>query len=225
MHPHIESFLPVVRTAFPQIPIKIVTNGILLKSKDETFWHTCRTYNIEIVVTIYPGMEQNFEIVKDKAESFGITIYPYGLEGKLSKWRLGQYLITFIKRFIDLKTSCHIPLDLEGKQSPQKNFKKCYHANNCLQLRCGRLYTCPTIPNVHIFNKYFKKSLPVTEQDSIDIHTAQSAEEILEFLSGPVPFCRFCHVEKRSYGYPWQQSKKDISEWVITPTVKSRKLT
>jgi hypothetical protein len=55
--------------------------------------------------------------------------------------------------------------------------------------------------------------LPISDRDSIDIYKAQSAQEIFEFLSKPIPFCKFCYVEKRSFGHKWERSQKDIREW------------
>jgi hypothetical protein len=34
-------------------------------------------------------------------------------------------------------------------------------------------------------------------------------------LCQPIPFCRFCLVEKRTFGHPWQRSEKNIKEWTV----------
>jgi hypothetical protein len=66
----------------------------------------------------------------------------------------------------------------------------------------------------HIFNKYFPEhALPDSEKDSINIYAAKNAAEILDFLSRPIPFCRFCRLDKRSDSNIRQRSKKDIAEW------------
>ena len=46
----------------------------------------------------------------------------------------------------------------------------------------------------------------------IDIFKAKNKDEILEFMSRPIPFCRFCDVLRRKAGYKWETSEKDISE-------------
>jgi molybdenum cofactor biosynthesis enzyme MoaA len=38
LHPELERFFPAARTAFPSAKIKIVTNGILLSKKEDSFW-------------------------------------------------------------------------------------------------------------------------------------------------------------------------------------------
>ncbi|MDR1649688.1 MAG: radical SAM protein [Synergistaceae bacterium] len=196
LHPELERFFPIARKAFPSAAIRIVTNGILLRKKDEMFWRECAAQNIDIAVTVYPDMEKQFEAAQDKGRSFGVKVYPFNsLE--------------------TAKTSLHYPLDLSGGQSPSSNFVKCRQAI-AISLREGRLYPCCIRPHLHIFNKYFPAyALPDSEKDSIDIYAAKSVAEILDFLSRPIPFCRFCRIDKRSDSNMWQQSKKDIEEWSL----------
>ena len=49
--------------------------------------------------------------------------------------------------------------------------------------------------------------------DYIDIYKAKDKKEILEFLSKPVPFCRYCNVDNRKYSFDFEKSNKDINEW------------
>ena len=39
--------------------------------------------------------------------------------------------------------------------------------------------------------------------------------KILEFLAKPIPFCRYCMVDKVKRGLLWETSKKDIKEWTL----------
>jgi uncharacterized Fe-S cluster-containing radical SAM superfamily protein len=196
LHPDLEKFFPVVRTAFPFANITIVTNGILLGKKDDSFWRECSAQNIGISVTVYPDMEKQFETSYDRGRSYGV---------KMSSFN----------NLETAKTSFHYPLDLSGEQSQSLNFMQCSNAE-CITLREGRLYPCCIRPHLHIFNKHFPEhALPESEQDSIDIYAAKSAAEILDFLSRPIPFCRFCFIDKRSDTASWQRSKKDIKEWSL----------
>ena len=114
---------------------------------------------------------------------------------------------------VNQKTSYFIPLDLKGKQDIISNFEKCFHANNCIMLKEGRMYTCTVAANIEHFNKFYNQNLQLTEFDSIDIHKAKSFSDIVEFLAKPIPFCRYCNVQGREFGHTWGQSKKEISEW------------
>ncbi|GHV86054.1 hypothetical protein AGMMS50230_16620 [Spirochaetia bacterium] len=107
----------------------------------------------------------------------------------------------------------HYPLDLKGQQNIAENFKYCGFANSCITLRDGRLYTCASAAHIKFFNDYFKTGLSVTEDDSIDIYKAKNAEEILNFLAAPIPFCRYCNVRGRTKGHKWNISRKDLAEW------------
>jgi hypothetical protein len=196
LHPELEKFFPIARAAFPFANIRIVTNGILLNDKNDLFWRECSAQNVEISVTVYPNMRKQFETAQSKGRAFGVKVSSFNsLE--------------------TAKTSHHYPLDLSGGQASSSNFVKCSHAI-AVSLREGRLYPCCVRPHLHIFNKYFPEhALPDSQKDSIDIHAAKSASEILDFLSRPIPFCRFCLVDGCSDLAVWQQSKKSIKEWSL----------
>jgi hypothetical protein len=55
----------------------------------------------------------------------------------------------------------------------------------------------------------------LSERDGIDIYKAQDYDEVLAFLAKPIPFCKFCAVDKRRYNLEWGLSKKDMCEWVF----------
>ena len=69
-------------------------------------------------------------------------------------------------------------------------------------------------PNIIHFNTYFGENLEVDKKDGIDIYDVQSKEDILNFLSKPIPFCRYCAVERRTYDNLWEYSKQKIEEWI-----------
>ena len=89
------------------------------------------------------------------------------------------------------------------------------HANSFCFLSKGKLFTCTVAPNIRHFNKFFNKNIPITDADYIDIYEAQNKEEVMLFLSRPIPLCKYCYVKKRTSGHPWQRSKKDIKEWTV----------
>ncbi|MDR1741720.1 MAG: hypothetical protein LBR38_07775 [Synergistaceae bacterium] len=197
LHPKVEEFFTAAREAFPdasKAPVELVTNGLLLNGKDDGFWRSCSENKIAVVVTVYPCMEEQFRRAKAKGASFGVEVRPFSdFEGA------------------DQKRFYHFGIDLEGKGSAMLNFAYCHSGNECIVLRNGRLYTCTSAAYVHLFNKYFEKSVPVTDKDSIDIYTAGNGREILRFLARPIPFCRFCKIDECAA--PWRISKREISEW------------
>ena len=196
LHPQAKDFFYIARKYFPKTRIRVVSNGVLLLKQNEDFWKSCKENNIVFEITKYP-INLNFDKMKEVAKSCGVTFEFRDETGELQK------------------TSYHIPLDLAGRQDARKNFMKCFHSNVTIFLKKGRLYTCTVAANIGHFNKYFNMDLQVSAADSIDIYKAQSAQEIFAFLSKQIPFCRYCYVDKRSFGIPWKRSHKDIKEWTV----------
>lgn len=196
LHPQVNDFLYVARKYFPRTKLQLVTNGILLLKQTEDFWKACRNNDIIIVHTKYPIM-LDFDKIGEVAKKHDVKFEHYGNSGAV------------------LKTQYHIPLDLEGRQDARTNFMKCFHANYCCFLAKGRLFTCTVAPNIRHFNKFFNKNIPLTNADYLDIYEARNEEQIMHFLSRPIPFCKYCYVEKRTFEHEWQKSRKDIEEWTI----------
>jgi hypothetical protein len=110
----------------------------------------------------------------------------------------------------------HIPYDLSGcagGMSGDWNYHNCFQARNCAELKNGRIYPCTPAPAVEHLNKYFGTNIPLTPADSIDIYKSRSYKEILDFVSNPIPLCKYCNIKGRTFGHPWKGSAKDISEW------------
>ncbi len=196
LNKQINEFMCIARKHFPHTRIEIVTNGILLSTKKGDFWNCCREQNITIVITKYP-LEINYDKIQDIANSYNVGVELYGNTGEA------------------IKTSYHIPLDVEGKQNPIENFLNCFHANNCVMLKQGKIYPCTVAPNIEHFNKYFGYNIPLGPNDGLDIYKANSEKEILDYLSRPMEFCKYCAVKNRTFGHPWSQSNKNISEWSL----------
>jgi MoaA/NifB/PqqE/SkfB family radical SAM enzyme len=193
LHPHIIDILDITRTYFKNSHIIILTNGVLLLKQSKEFWESCKKNNIGINISSYPIIIDRASI-EHLAKTHNVVLEYVGGQVK-EMWR--------------------IPFDINGKQDIDFNIKKCFRFNKCIFLQDGKLYTCPMIPCIKHFNKYFNKNLEVTERDYIDIYKARSIREILKFLCKPVPFCRYCNFKEAiTGGIKWSFSKKDISEWV-----------
>ena len=195
LNPDVLKYLEVTRECCPKTKIRLVTNGILLTQQDENFWLTLKRLNIFVEYTKY-DINLDYEKLDSIIAKYEVPIDVYGYNKNA------------------VKKSYKIPLDLQGNQNIVDNFLNCFHANHCIALKDGRLYTCTVAPSIENFNKYFGYDLPLTDRDGIDIHKAQSMQEILEFLAKPIPFCKYCNVNGRSFGHDWGISKKEISEWI-----------
>lgn len=195
LHPQVTSFIAIARNYFPTVPIKLVTNGVLLIRQPEAFWESCRTHHIEIVVTKYP-VKIDHDKIEQHVKAQGVMFSFYGNTRAIPK------------------TMMCAPLDLSGKQDARDSFLRCNSANRCIAMDNGRIYTCSLIPYVKYFNAQFDKKLHVTEKDYIDIHKAKSIDEILAFVSRPMPFCRYCNRKGIIWDIGFGISRKEISEWI-----------
>jgi MoaA/NifB/PqqE/SkfB family radical SAM enzyme len=194
LHPQITSIFDIINLNFDSYTAAVVTNGILLNKQSPIFWESCRKNAIEIIITKYP-INLNFDFLKDIAEKYGV---------KIKFWGNTETTIQTMQR---------VPLDLKGKQNYIRSFKICSISNGCITLKEGKLFTCSLVPHINHFNEYFNQNLQVTKDDYIDIDKAKNIKEILEFLSKPIPFCRYCNIGKKTGFIKWSISKKDIKEW------------
>jgi hypothetical protein len=188
LHPQFEELIAIARSRFPRSSLKIVTNGTLLLKQSQSFWNCCKSNGAYIAITHYP-IKLDIKSIKAAMERYGVVLRYTG----------------------DMQPWSKMTFDLNGNGDPRENYKKCYVSLQCPELQDGKIATCQTILKMRYFNNYFRKNLEVTDADTIDIYQAQSMDEILEFISKPAPFCKYCIVK-----WPpikWGVSKKDISEW------------
>jgi len=195
LHPDLLKILDIARKYFCKASsIHIMTNGILLDKQSHEFWASCKKNNVKVTITKYP-IKLPFEKIERTGKEHGVVI---------------EY--TDNKQAV--KTSNKYTINMIGDAESIKSFGSCYKANNCTVLDYGKIYPCSTVSRVKYFNKYFKADLKVCDKDCIDIYKVNGLDEILEFLCKPVPFCRYCDVDKWEYGFDWAVSRKNISEWV-----------
>lgn len=190
----VAQYMIISRKIFPYIKIKLLTNGLLLPKMNAEFWKVCRENNIELEATKYPIKFDYKEVVKvTQRENVKFDFY-------------GR------SKYVQ-KTQYSLPLDFEGLQDKEKSFNNCHMARACFTLNNGKLFTCPYASSINRFNEYFKQNMEVCEDDYVDIYKETDVNLALEKLSRPIPFCRYCNVEKRTYGNKWKISKKSIDEW------------
>lgn len=196
LHPDLASFLKTARRCFPQAVIDVTTNGLLLPRMGEIFWDICHKERIVVRPTKYPEESIDYDAAEKLAAQYGV-----------------EY------RYIDntdqtVKTLTKYPLDLKGLQDPRRSFMMCHRANACIYLQHGRLFTCTVAPTIRHLNRHFGTRFEEAPEDSIDIYQTASADEILDHLAHPIPFCRYCMPECAQEGQPWRHSKGELSEWV-----------
>ena len=194
LHDKIVDFINIIHKHCPTSGIKIFTNGILLPKMKEEFWTVCKNHKVILEITRYP-IQFDYTLVEEIASEKGVSIEYFG-------------------GGIEIKTSMYKPIDLDGKQDKYSSFMGCYMANGeCVDYKNGKLYPCTFAANLHIFNKYYGINIGENEKNYFDVFKNESAEELFDFLSNPIPACKFCKIKEWTDGYMWQTSRKDIKEW------------
>ena len=192
IHPNIVSFFEVTRKYIKSGELGIITNGILLQKQEPFFWESCKKNEVKIYISPYP-IKLDKERISEMSKKYSVDTR-FVTEGSR---------IFFRKR----------PLNIDGNYDIVKNFRKCI-VSDCWTLFEGKFFACQTAAYIGWFNEHFGQKFETTEKDYIDIHSAKSKDEILDFLCKPLPFCRYCNIDATIFGIPWGLTKKEISEWL-----------
>ena len=196
IHPDLIRFIEITRQLFPKCTIYLFTNGLLLNRLSCEFWQACKDNDITLQLTTYP-ININVKAIEEKACNYGVKL---------------QVFAEVANRLRGVKHSTKHPFDLEGKREKYE-FICCYHLNETITLRDGKLYTCSIRPYANYFNDAFNQKLVLSEEDGIDIHSANNYEEIAEFVARRIPFCNYCDIKNRKV-FKWARSKKTICEYI-----------
>lgn len=194
LHPQVNEFITATRKYFPIGEIKILTNGILLPTINDSFWEVCHKTGTTVYYTKYP-IKLDMKTIRKKAEKYEVELEIFNMED-------------------NIKQLVHEPLDLEGGQNAIKNFYDCYRSNTCITLKHGKIYTCLKAAHMHLFNEYFNEHIPLDERNSINIYEAKTGQEILEFLVKPIPMCAYCDRKNITTGHMWEISGKEKNEYI-----------
>lgn len=194
LNKNIKSYIKIARENFNNSHIFIITNGLLLNEMQEDFYKTCADYKITIQYSIYPLYKKypNLEKAQKKAQKFNIN-----LKGR---WRKKKYKFSLVQ------------LSTKKLNDKSVKYKECKNKIHYAQLDNGRLYPCPTIPGINIFNNYFKENaIPQSDNDYIDIYKIKTLQEIFDFLKTPKEACKYCNYGSKQA--IWRPSERKISEW------------
>jgi hypothetical protein len=201
LHENVNKFAEITRRLFPKCTIYFFTNGLLLLKSEKfaqgNFWRCCKDNDVTIQLTEYP-IGLNVQAIEDKANEYGVKLQVFGEVADKVRGKT--------------KRSTKHPFDLAGNVA-KSQYVSCYHFNETITLRKGRLYTCSIIPNAHYFNDEFGQNLEISDENSLDIHQAKSYEEIAEFITRRVPFCDYCDIEHR-HTLNWSRSNRQMEEYV-----------
>ncbi len=164
LHPKLDEFIRITRSAFPASRINVMTNGVLVSRMPESFWDAMRESGAWLLCDDYP--------VGATKEDITAVVEAHGV---LLEWTDPR------EEFFKL------PIDLSGSQDEAVSFRRCRGVMNCPVLRDGRIYPCAYTAFVDIFIKKFgTEGLEAGESDSISIDRGPLRDLGLSQQPGPV---------------------------------------
>ena len=186
LHPDCVAFLRIVRAAFPNCRLALVTNGLLLAKQSASFWDVCRETHALISLSVYPPVKPQVQALADLCREEGVP-----LECVESG--------TFIARYVP-----------EGNVDVRKSFRHCRGSwFFCPILREGRVYRCAMGCYADYWKRAANAELPVEE--GIELESA-TGPEILDYLMRPMSTCAYCSPTAREFA--WRNGAPKLEDWV-----------
>lgn len=195
LNPNMVQIMQIARKTIPNNDIVINTNGILLTKMNSDFWIACKNNYISIVISSYP-INLDVNKISQIAKKYEVNIFSansvYNEGGKL---------------FYSHK------YDMSGKQDINEAHEKC-HTKTCTTLIDGKIYRCSQIPYSKLLEKAFNVHFSISSQDFLVLDKINNVQEILDFISHPSPFCRYC-ATKENHQMQWKISERKREEWIL----------
>ncbi len=189
LHPDVIKFIKKSREILPKTDIRIVSNGILIKTMPDEFWTECKNNNITIDISQYPPMQEKIPCIIEYIEQKGCKV---GFINPISKFWL--------------------TLNKDGSSDIKQAFDDCQEFRNCLTLYNQKIYKCPIGAYIHKYNNHFQESIP----EEPGISTEKTAKEIVNYINVPMETCRYCSMPENKWdNCYWEVSKKEKDEWFI----------
>ena len=180
LHPNVIEAAKIVRVAFPNSKIRIVTNGILLP-KFEGLGALAKL-NVGVDWTKYPpvaGLEMDIRRICCDA-GVDLRITDNG---------------AFIAR-----------LNTDGSEGILKAFIWCRERMYCPLLDVGRVYPCAPARFAQTYNRVAGTN--IHREEGLDIHIS-SAKDIMLYLMRPSFSCRYCAASARTFTWKVCEGPED----------------
>ena len=186
LHPDCPRFLHVVRDAFPNTRLELVTNGLLLAGQPEQFWSACRETDTIISLSVYPPLRGRTDGIFAKCRAERVSI-----EAKDSS--------TFMTHYVP-----------DGSVDVREAFRHCRgKAFFCPILREGRIYNCAMGCYAQYWNRVAPTPFPAEEGMAL---AGATGAEILLYLMNPIPTCAHCSPTAREFA--WRNGAPRLEDWI-----------
>jgi len=193
LNPELGKYLNFVRQVYPYSLIKVITNGILVKSISEDLLEIIRANNIHITVTYYP-------CILEKIDSICSFLKENGIMHDISP----------------MTTRFQKIYDFQGRGDADYNYETCYWKSGCATLKEGKIAACFVPFVLPIASQVF--SFDYQQSGLTDLYEeGLTASKIRERLETAFDTCRFCAHRGvfDHWGLIKDKNHPDIKEWCI----------
>lgn len=194
LHPNYLKLLKILRNIYNDIPVGIMSNGygVLAKRNDEYFWEFIRENKIVWRITTY---DVSPEIYLDLFQK-------NGCEDLLS--------LVINNQFLNIAVLTERPQEIT-----KAKYNICGWERLNIFVRNNRIWKCPIVEYIDLFNCYFQKNFTISKDDYLNIDNLLTRKKIIEFNDCPSSFCRYCDMAQRhKKTFTVTSSEKKITEWM-----------
>jgi len=190
LYPQLPEAMSILRRHFPDKPIMLFTNGLLIPRMDETFWKAAIDNDVTLAITRYPISfdYENAEFICQKK----------GVKYKIFADRSGD------GQFF------RFALDKEKRQNRHIAHFKCFN-RGCISIIDSKVFPCSISACVGHLNKTCGTNFEHCKGDFIAVDKIKSIRQLKRLRNRPVPFCGYC---KKYTVTPYGPSKRTAAEWV-----------
>lgn len=193
LHPHYTDMLKELRKIYCDIPIGIMSNGfgLFARRNDEAFWRFIRDNGIVWRITTYDFSPTVFQKIFDE----------HACSDLLS--------LDVNNTFTKLAVLSETPQEISNAK-----YARCGWERLNIFVRNGRIWKCPTVEYIDLFNDYFGKQYAIGDGDFLTISPELTRDAVVEFKDKPAAFCKYCDIEKRFMPrFKAERSDRCVSEW------------
>lgn len=164
LHPNLIELCQIARNIFPEIEIKILTNGIILNNYDTKKLKKLEELNIHISISKYPNQDY-----KDFSNNKNISYLN-------DRFFFDQTLV-----------------DPLGKQDNKTRIYSCPNRIPCFTLKDFKIYFCQFGAHINNFCNYFFKQIPLIEnKDFIKLTEKTNLQDLQNLKLCEKNICKYC---------------------------------
>ena len=161
----LEQYINTARTCFPNSDIRLVTNGLLITTVNQSILDVIREKRIIVDISEYEPVRSKIHTITEI---------------------LSSNLIDYSIRTIDKKQRFTKPLSTTTKSK----YKKTCISDGCVSIKDDMISRCPTLMYVNVLNEKYHTSFPL---DGIyKIRDFDSPIELNQRMKERVPLCEYC---------------------------------